>query len=377
MRHGLAGRVRAVTEVPVVLEPGLAAVRRAREARVEVDRQGRRRVDRVRLEVRDGAGRLRHCTEVVAAAREQRRVRRRQLERPQELLGRTVSPPSPCGAPEAKKFRCSSVSPVNPTGWPWFTLNGTPLACASVSGADERDAWCRRSTTMTPVSRFRPVSTKNGWPAIRFAAQATVTVVAPTAVAAAQRRHARRRARCSRARTPCRRPCTAGPASTGSAALDRRRVRVLVDVRVLDAADAEARDAPVPEEGGLVLVRRLLRLGVRPGRMHRRVRRLIGRRVGRNDRRRHRRQRSRAGVVVAQRVLLRDRAAVLRACCANPAVTAFWRFVVELRDRGAVGRDVRARRARTGVRIQRVRRRRRVRDEGAPRPDAAVRDVVP
>ena len=41
----------------------------------------------------------------------------------------------PCGAPEAKKFRCSTVSPVNPTGWPSFTWNGTPLACASFSGA--------------------------------------------------------------------------------------------------------------------------------------------------------------------------------------------------------------------------------------------------
>ena len=32
-------------------------------------------------------------------------------------------------------LRCSTVSPVMPTGWPWLTWNGTPLACANCSGA--------------------------------------------------------------------------------------------------------------------------------------------------------------------------------------------------------------------------------------------------
>ncbi len=31
-------------------------------------------------------------------------------------------------------LRCSTESPVIPTGCGSFTLNGTPLACASVSG---------------------------------------------------------------------------------------------------------------------------------------------------------------------------------------------------------------------------------------------------
>ena len=80
-----------------------------------------------------------------------------------------VSPSSPCGAPAAKKFRCSSVSPVKPIGWPWLTWNGTPLACASLSGAVSVTpvpvAPAVPTDAIWPVSRFWPVSMKNGWPA--------------------------------------------------------------------------------------------------------------------------------------------------------------------------------------------------------------------
>ena len=74
----------------------------------------------------------------------------------------------------------------------------------------------------------------------------------------------------------------------------RGRVRILDDVRVLDATDAEARDALVPERGGGILGREDLRLGGRPRRVHRGVRGLLGRRVGRDGRRRGSRRRRQA-----------------------------------------------------------------------------------
>ena len=75
------------------------------------------------------------------------------------------------------------MSPVKPTGCPWFTLNGTVLAWANAS-AGLIVTLVPLIDWMTPVSRLSPLSTKNGWPATRFAAEATVTFVAPGAVAA-------------------------------------------------------------------------------------------------------------------------------------------------------------------------------------------------
>ena len=94
-----------------------------------------------------------------------------------------VSPAAPCGAPEANTLSRSTVSPVNPPGWPSFTWNRAPLGCANCSGAF-RVIGFPLTAVIQPVSRLRPVSTKNGWPAVKFAPAATGTVVAPTAVAA-------------------------------------------------------------------------------------------------------------------------------------------------------------------------------------------------
>ena len=91
MRHRLADGVRAVAEVPVVLQPVcVALVVLARELRVERDGQRRRRLHRIGLEVRDRALRLGDRAEVVVAADEQRRVGRGQLERAKQLLRRAL-----------------------------------------------------------------------------------------------------------------------------------------------------------------------------------------------------------------------------------------------------------------------------------------------
>ena len=178
---------------------------------------------------------------------------------------------------------------MNPTGWPWFTLNGTPLACASVSGAVSVTGAVAADPTavICPVSRLRPVSTKNGWPAVRFVAEATVTVVVADRVAALSVVI----------------PAAGTLLANSNAVPPPAYCRTGVDRMVAEIVDGygfssmfESWTPPTLKPGmprfqkidGLVLVRRLLRLGRRPGRVHRRVRRLVGRRVRRDDRRRDR-----------------------------------------------------------------------------------------
>ena len=72
--------------------------------------------------------------------------------------------------------------------------------------------------------------------------------------------------------------------------------------------------------------------------------RLIRRGVGRNGRRRDRRQRRRPGCGCIGAGSPADRAVVLRALLREAASHGVLEVRVELRDRGAVGRDVRARR---------------------------------
>src|SRR5262249_1511856 len=76
---------------------------------------------------------------------------------------------TPCGAPDAHMLRCSTESPVMPTGWPSFTRTGSPTACAYFSaGLTVRPVPVAPAvpTAVTVVnSSVWPVPTMSGWPA--------------------------------------------------------------------------------------------------------------------------------------------------------------------------------------------------------------------